>query len=131
MSKLFPSEVLANFASNLKFDDIPIDVINRITDLYVDWAGSALSGKGHRAISILERFAETMGPKSGPCQILTSRKTSSPFFATLLNAAASHISEQDDVHNGSVFHPATIVFPAALAIAQNQRCSGQDFLPLA
>jgi len=128
MTDKTPSAQLACFASSLKFRDIPKDVIDRITDLYVDWAGSALSGKGHRAISILENFANTMGPSDGPCEILTSRKTTSPFFATMVNAAASHISEQDDVHNGSVFHPATIVFPAALAIAQQKQLSGQAFL---
>ncbi len=122
------SEALASFASTLSKQDIPETVFKRITDLYVDWAGSAFSGKGHRAISILEKFSDQMGPSEGKCEILTSRKTSSPLFATMVNAAASHISEQDDVHNGSVFHPATIVFPAALAIAQKRGASGQDFL---
>jgi len=119
---------LAAFSSNLRFKDIPQAVIDRITDLYVDWAGSALSGKPHRAIKIIEDFADTMGPDTGSCEILTSRKKTSPFFAAMVNAAASHISEQDDVHNGSVFHPATIVFPAALAIAQDKHLSGQSFL---
>ncbi|MFY9248675.1 MAG: MmgE/PrpD family protein, partial [Burkholderiaceae bacterium] len=44
---------------------------------------------------------------------------------------ASHVAEQDDVHNGSVFHPATIVFPAALAVAQEIGASGKDFLTAA
>lgn len=123
-----PSATLAKFASNLRFDDLPSITVDRITDLYVDWAGSALSGKGHKAISILEKFADTMGPEEGPSEILTNRKTSSPFFACMVNAGASHISEQDDVHNGSVFHPATIVFPAALAMAQKLGASGKDFL---
>ena len=52
----------------------------------------------------------------------------SPLFAALVNAAASHISEQDDVHNGSVFHPAAVVFPAALATAQHLGASGRDFI---
>ena len=123
-----PSATLAKFASNLRFDDLPSITVDRITDLYVDWAGSALSGKGHKAISILEKFADTMGPEEGPSEILTNRKTSSPFFACMVNAGASHISEQDDVHNGSVFHPATIVFPAALVIAQKMGALGKDFL---
>jgi 2-methylcitrate dehydratase PrpD len=46
----------------------------------------------------------------------------------MVNAASSHYAEQDDVHNGSVFHPATVVFPAALAVAQALGCSGQQFL---
>ena len=45
-----------------------------------------------------------------------------------VNAAASHISEQDDVHNGSVFHPAAVVFPPALAVAQHIGASGRDFI---
>ena len=40
----------------------------------------------------------------------------SPFLAAMANAAASHVAEQDDVHNGSVFHPATVVFPPEIRI---------------
>jgi 2-methylcitrate dehydratase PrpD len=79
----------------------------------------------------MERFAAAMGPDGGSCEILTTRGKTSPFFAALVNAAASHVSEQDDVHNGSVFHPATIVFPAALAIAQATGASGRDFIAAA
>jgi 2-methylcitrate dehydratase PrpD len=46
----------------------------------------------------------------------------------MANAAASHFAEQDDVHNGSVFHPATVVFPAALAAAQALGASGRQLL---
>src|SRR4029077_19763482 len=35
---------------------------------------------------------------------------------------------QDDVHNGAVFHPATVVFPAVLAVAQAEDASGRDLL---
>lgn len=119
---------LTRFAAGLGFDDIPEDVVARTVDLFVDWAGSTLSGKGHRAIAVLEGFAEAMGPSDGPSEILTSRRATSPYFAAFANAAASHISEQDDVHNGSVFHPGTIVFPAALAIAQATGASGREFV---
>ncbi|HMB46960.1 MAG TPA: MmgE/PrpD family protein [Afifellaceae bacterium] len=122
---------LARFAAGLSFDAIPRPVVDRTVDLFVDWTGSALSGKGQRAIETMERFAAAMGPEIGKCEILTTRGKTSPFFAALVNAAASHVSEQDDVHNGSVFHPATIVFPAALAIAQATGASGRDFIAAA
>jgi 2-methylcitrate dehydratase PrpD len=35
------------------------------------------------------------------------------------------------VHNGSVFHPATVVFPVALALAQANRASGREFIAAA
>ena len=122
------SAELARFASELTYADIPQAVVNRTVDLFVDWVGSTLSGKGHKAISILEEFASSMGPNHGPAEILTTRQMSSPFFAALVNGAASHISEQDDVHNGSVFHPAAVVFPAALAAAQQTGASGEKFI---
>jgi len=49
----------------------------------------------------------------------------------MVNAAASHFAEQDDVHNGSVFHPATVVFPPVLAVAQTIGASGRDLLTAA
>src|SRR6218665_2170814 len=52
----------------------------------------------------------------------------SPHAAAMINPAASHVAEQDDVHNGSVFHPATVVFPPALAVAQAIGASGQELL---
>ena len=49
----------------------------------------------------------------------------------MVNAAASHFAEQDDVHNGSVFHPGAVVFPPALAVAQSLGSSGRDLLTAA
>ncbi len=125
------SETLAKFAANLQYEDIPKPVIARAKDLFLDWFGSALAGKGARPVAALERFAIAMGPTTGVCEILTSRRRTSPMFAAMVNAAASHYAEQDDVHNGSVFHPGTVVFPPALAIAQSTGASGREFLAAA
>jgi 2-methylcitrate dehydratase PrpD len=61
-------------------------------------------------------------------EVLISRTRTTPYFAAMVNAAASHVAEQDDVHNGSVFHPAAVVFPAALALAQALGRSGAELL---
>lgn len=127
-----PSQELANFASQLSISDVPKEVIDRSEDLLVDWFGSAIAGKGSRPVEIMTQFAQSMGgfnaANPGPAEILITRTSSSPFLAALANAAASHVAEQDDVHNGSVFHPATIVFPATLATAQSIGASGEDLL---
>jgi 2-methylcitrate dehydratase PrpD len=132
MTNPHPSKTLATFASQLKIGDIPNDVLSRAEDLLVDWFGSAIAGKGSRPVESITQFAHSMGGFSntnpGSAEILIHRTRSSPFLATLANAAASHIAEQDDVHNGSVFHPATVVFPAALATAQTIGASGEDLL---
>jgi 2-methylcitrate dehydratase PrpD len=123
-----PSAVLARFAAELNYEQIPEPVLRRTEDLMLDWFGSALAGKGTRAIETIERFALQMGTADGPSEILPSRKRSTPLFAAMVNAASSHIAEQDDVHNGSVFHPATVVFPVALAVGQSLGVSGRDLL---
>jgi 2-methylcitrate dehydratase PrpD len=123
-----PSQTLAAFAANLRFDDIPDPVVRRAEDLFLDWFGSALAGKTGRPVQVIESFARQMGPREGSCEILISRRRTTPLFAAMVNAASSHFAEQDDVHNGSVFHPAAVVFPAALAVAQSIGASGRDLL---
>jgi 2-methylcitrate dehydratase PrpD len=122
------SAALAAFAANLQAKDIPADVLRKTEDLLVDWFGSAVAGKGARAVETLTQFVMDMGPSQGPSEILFNRRSSSPYMAAMANAAASHVVEQDDVHNGSVFHPATVVFSPALAVAQAIGTSGEEFL---
>ena len=123
-----PTAALAQFAATLRFEDIPAPVLRRAEDLFLDWFASALAGKGARPVESIVRFMRSMGPAEGASQILIDRSSSSPLVAAMANAAASHFAEQDDVHNGSVFHPATVVFPPALAVAQAIGASGADLL---
>lgn len=128
MTQNNPTQTLAAFAANLRFEDIPEPVMRRAEDLFLDWYGSALAGKGGRPVETIERFALQMGPQDGPSEVLISRRRTTPLFAAMVNAASSHFAEQDDVHNGSVFHPAAVVFPPALAVAQAIGASGQELL---
>jgi 2-methylcitrate dehydratase PrpD len=122
------TSTLAAFAAGLRFEDLPSAVVARTEELFVDWLGSALAGKGARPVEAIERFAVAMGPHDGGAQVLVSRRRTSPLFAAMVNAAASHFAEQDDVHNGSVFHPAAVVFPPALALAQALGRSGRELI---
>jgi len=126
---------LAAFAAGLRFDDIPQPVVRKAEDLLVDWFGSAIAGKGARPVETIATFAGTMGPAlpagEGASELLVRRAFTSPYFAAMANAAASHVAEQDDVHNGSVFHPATVVFPPVLALAQARGAGGRQLLAAA
>jgi len=128
MSDTHPSRTLAEFAAMLKYEAIPAPVVRRAEDLFLDWFASALAGKGARPVETIARFVESMGPADGPSEVLIHRRGSSPLAAATANAASSHFAEQDDVHNGSVFHPAAVVFPPALAVAQALGRSGRELL---
>ncbi len=122
------TRALAEFVAGLHYEHIPAHVIEKTKDLMVDWLGSCLAGKGARPVIAFERLAATMGPNTGRAEVIPSGGTTSALFAALINGASSHVAEQDDVHNGSVFHPAAVVFPAVLAAAQSERTSGRDVL---
>ncbi|AXA70172.1 2-methylcitrate dehydratase [Achromobacter insolitus] len=119
---------LAAFAANLRYEDIPAPVLRRAEDLLLDCLASILAGASARAVQAIDRYAAAMGPADGPSEVLITRRRTTPLFAAMVNAAAAHVVEQDDVHNGSVFHPAAVVFPPALAVAQALGRSGRDLL---
>ncbi|WP_313301177.1 MmgE/PrpD family protein [Diaphorobacter sp.] len=119
---------LAQFAAELRWAQIPDAVQRKTEDLLVDWFGSVLAGQSARPVQSITRFALSQGPAQGPCEVIGQSATTSPMMAAMANAAASHVAEQDDVHNGSVFHPAAVVFPPALAVAQSMGASGERFM---
>lgn len=122
------TQALAAFLADLRYEQVPAAVLDRTEDLFLDWLGSALASQGAHPIPLFERYAEKMGPAEGRSRILVSRRSSSAYFAALVNGASSHLVEQDDLHNSSVLHPATVVFPAALAAAQDLGKSGRELL---
>lgn len=123
-----PSDLLSRFVADLQYDDIPAPVLRRAEDLLLDCLGSIMAGASDRAVQSLARYARTMGPAGGPAENMVLRQGTSPVFAALSNAAAAHMVEQDDVHNGSVFHPGAVVVPPAIATAQTLGASGKALL---
>jgi 2-methylcitrate dehydratase PrpD len=128
MKSANPTATLAAFSANLRYDDLPESVVTKTEELMADWLASAVAGCKARPVQAITRFALAMGSASGPCEVIGTGRSTSPMLAAMSNAAASHIVEQDDVHNGSVFHAATVVFPAAVAMAQMLGSSGKQLI---
>ncbi|GJG94994.1 MmgE/PrpD family protein [Cupriavidus pauculus] len=124
----YPTRQLCEFLAGLKLEDVPTPVVDRTKDLFLDWIASAIAGKDAPAIRRIQEFAAAMGPQTGDAEILVDRRRTSPYFAALINGASSHVVEQDDVHNGSVLHPAAVVFPAVVAAAQAEGKTGAEVL---
>ena len=122
------TQALTEFLAGLSYEQLPEAVVSRTEDLFLDWLASALASQAAHPIPLFERYAQKMGPASGPAQILVNGRSSSAYFAALVNGASSHLVEQDDLHNSSVLHPATVVFPAALAAAQDLGKSGRELI---
>jgi len=48
--------------------------------------------------------------------------------AALINGAAAHTTEVDDIYRDGIYHPGAPTIPAALALAQARAASGEQFL---
>lgn len=122
------THALAEFLAGLRYEDLPASVVAYTEELFLDWLGSALASQDRHPIPLFQRYARRMGPASGKSRVLVDGSSTSAYFAALVNAASSHLVEQDDLHNSSVLHPATVVFPAALAAAQELGKSGRELI---
>jgi aconitate decarboxylase len=98
---------LATWSSNQAYDTLPDPAIQRTKDLFLDWLGCTIAGRSHPAVTAIVKFVRAMGPTSGKSELVDGQLefTTSAAFAALVNGAASHVVEQDDLHNGSITHP--------------------------
>lgn len=93
----------------------------------LDTLAAMISGSrlipGARAIDYVKRLGGARQATVIGSGILTS-----PVNAALANGMMAHADETDDSHTRSQTHPGCGVVPAALAIAETQRCSGRNLL---
>ncbi|HEX3724008.1 MAG TPA: MmgE/PrpD family protein, partial [Nitrolancea sp.] len=121
------TEQLAEFVTRTDYADLPQDAIVMGQRSLLDWLGSAIRGGSVEPARIARGVAERTMPGSEATVVATGQRLSA-LGATFANGAASHVIELDDLHQGSTFHPAAPIIPAALAIAEREGASGQDLL---
>ena len=121
------SHKLAQFVTQMKFDDLSGDQVSKIKAYFMDWLGSACAGQTQRPIKIMLDVVHTLGGKPESTLIPDNGKTMS-LLAALVNGASSHMVEMDDLHRESIFHPAAPIMPAVFAAAERKRASGRDLI---
>ncbi|MGG1558611.1 MmgE/PrpD family protein [Geobacillus thermoleovorans] len=120
------SEALARFIVETKYESLPHDVVDFTKLCILDWLGSAIAGEEKPPVQMIKSMIEEMG--GSPQATLVTGGKSSVLNAVLVNGAASHVVELDDIHKTSIVHAATVVIPAALAIAEWQGKSGKELI---
>lgn len=133
-----PERALASAASGLTWEHLPPKVVDAVQMLFMDWLGSALAGsRSTQATRLLRALARggleigapfRSGCSRGAATVLPQLAQAPPLVAALLNGASSHVEEMDDLHNESIYHPGTCVFPAALAVAEAEGAGPREFL---
>ena len=120
------SKTLAEYTCKIRFEDLPKDVVEFTKICILDWYGSAVAGKDEPPIQAIKELMEEWGGHEQASLVTGGR--SSIGNAVLVNAASSHIVELDDIHKSSIIHAATVVIPAAVAVAEAYDLSGKDLI---
>ena len=121
------TQILAKFASNVNYEDLPPDVVDRAKYFCLDFAGVTLNGSTTDSAKAVVKALDDVG-RSGPSTIVGTNKRALPEYAAMANGTAFHSIEMDDVNNEASLHPGVVAFPTALAMADIAPVTGKDFI---
>ena len=122
-----PTSELIEALRALSWRSLPGDVRVRAKDLVLDHLGVALYGARFDWCRIVRTVALKEGDADSPSSIYGGGRTSAR-NAALANATAAHAVSLDDTHDEALSHPGSVIIPAAIAVAEQHNCSGDDFL---
>lgn len=127
----FPStpgltKYVAEFVVNLKYEDIPEDVVTLGKKTILDGFGLALAGSASVIGPRIRRYIETLGFSEGKASIIGTRMKSPARFAALANGISIHADDFDDT--GSALHVTAPVLPAVFALCELGRRSGKELM---
>jgi len=119
-------EQIADYAVREQTATLPPEVIHHAKRAVIDWYASLLPGSRVTPATLLEKaLAEDLD--RGNARLGSGRKATMR-AAALINGAASHSVEFDDIYRDAGYHPGSPVISAALAAAQSCGASGDQFL---
>jgi 2-methylcitrate dehydratase PrpD len=120
-------ERFAEYSASLNMAPLPADALHHAQRCLLDWFAAAVPGGVEAPATLLtEAFAEELD--RGHAQLVPSGRTATARAAALINGAASHTIEFDDIYRDAIYHPGVVTIPAALALAQTRGLSGAALL---
>ena len=121
---------LAAYVADLKYDDIPPEVLDRAKVLTLDFLGSAIRARreAESTPSVVKMLAALKLDSAGEATVFGDSRTWTPAVAALLNGTMGHSLDFDDTHAYSSLHPSAPVVPAAFAVGEMVGASGREVL---
>ena len=114
---------IAEFDTNT-LSDIPIRWAKHAV---LDWFGVTIAGTKDPLVDILASDAIGAG-ENGNARLIGRNTRTTSTFSALINGAASHALDYDDVNKRLHGHPTVPIVPALLGIAEQLGTSGRSFL---
>ncbi|QJD59890.1 MmgE/PrpD family protein [Pseudomonas sp. gcc21] len=124
---ILATKAITDFVSNLKYEELPQSAIELAKHCFLDWLGVAIAGSREPLVGLLVAQAEEEGGNP-VCTVVGLDHKCAPGWAALINGAAGHALDFDDVVSAMGGHPSVPVFPALLASAELHPTTGQQFI---
>lgn len=125
-SQSFTSD-LCRFVSELRYEHLDREVINRVKMCLIDWLGLAIRGSQEELSHDIHNLIVS-GALSGVCSVFGTRLKTNEYFAALANGAQGHAIDYDDTHEPSLVHVSASLWPAILAAAQVRGKDGKQII---
>ena len=126
MDDLSYSQKIAQFYVNADIDAIGQRVFEHTKNVIADWAGCGIGGANVDSTKMVKEVFLSE-PGRHECTVFCGEKASVD-HAAFINGAASHALEMDDASYDAGGHPAVVILPAAMAMAETLNAKGKDFL---
>jgi 2-methylcitrate dehydratase PrpD len=120
------TEILARWIADTTFEQIPAGAIEQAKKSILDYIGTATYGSTSELGKIVLEFTREQGGNPQARVIGTNIRTAST-AAAFANGAMGHSEDFDDL-GGCGGHPATVLTPTVLALADELHLSGKELL---
>jgi 2-methylcitrate dehydratase PrpD len=121
------TQTLAAKALAIRFETLPSEIVELARQCFLDWLGVTIAGASEPLVQILADQVKADGGNPQASLIGRSERVSLS-QAALVNGAASHALDYDDVNLSLEGHPSVAVIPGMLALAEMKQASGADFI---
>jgi 2-methylcitrate dehydratase PrpD len=118
---------LARYMAEARHRALPPEVVEAGKHRILDSIGAVVSGARLKAGDMAIRYVRLLGGVPEASVLATDLKTSA-VNAALANGMFGHADETDDFEPVTKSHPGCSVVPAALAMAEREDSSGEEFL---
>ena len=120
------TEILASYAADLKYDDLPEPVVTQAKRIILDTIGCMIGGVPLPLGKTIIELAQEMGGGSSEATIIGSGAKVSSVAAAYANGALSDVLDWNDMLY--VGHPATAAVSAGLAMGEREGASGKQLI---
>lgn len=121
------TRALADYVAAAQYADVPNAVRKEAVRSLLNWAGCAIGGSRHDAVTCALAAVQPFSGAPDSC-ILGRREKVDALNAALLNGIASHVFDFDDTHLKTIIHPAGPVASALMSMTERRPITGEALL---